>query len=82
VFWSLTTRVHAETDVTPVDRTRIWSLDNVSDIVPGMSPMYRIGTKLAIDATMPPASHPEDRARFARAMPKNFDSVDIDEFLS
>jgi 2,5-furandicarboxylate decarboxylase 1 len=82
VFWSLTTRVHAERDVTPIDNTRIWSLDNVSDIVPGMSPMYRIGTKLAIDATMPPVTHPEDRARFARALPKNFDSVDVSDFLS
>ena len=82
IFWSLTTRVHAERDVTEVKNTRIWSLDNASDIVPGMSPMYRIGTKLAIDATKPPPTHPEDRARFARAMPKNYDSVDLADFLS
>ncbi len=81
VFWSLTTRVHAERDVTRIGNTRIWSLDNVSDIVPGMSPMYRIGTKLMIDATLPPVSHPDERARLARAMPKNFDAVEIGDFL-
>jgi len=82
VFWSLTTRVHAERDVTRIDNTRIWSLDNVSDIVPGMSPMYRIGTKLIIDATLPPVTHPDERARLKRAMPKNFDRVELGEFLA
>ena len=53
IFWSLTTRVDAAKDVSKINNTRIWSLDNVSDIVPGMSPMYRIGTKVAIDATKP-----------------------------
>ncbi len=81
VFWSMTTRVHAERDVTRIENTRIWSLDNVSDIVPGMSPMYRIGTKLMIDATLPPVTHPDQRARFERAMPKNFDAVEIGDFL-
>ncbi len=82
VFWSMTTRVHAERDVTRIENTRIWSLDNVSDIVPGMSPMYRIGTKLMIDATLPPLTQPDERAKFERAMPKNFDAVDIGDFLS
>ena len=81
VFWSMTTRVHAERDVIRIPNTRIWSLDNVSDIVPGMSAMYRIGAKTMIDATRPPVSHPEERARFERAMPMNFDSVAIEDFL-
>jgi len=81
VFWSLTTRVHAERDVTRIDNTRIWSLDNVSDIVPGMSPMYRIGTKLIVDATLAATTHPDERFRLARAMPKNFDAVEIGDFL-
>lgn len=80
VFWSLTTRVHASTDVVKVPNTRIWSLDNVSDIVPGMSAMYRIGTKLIIDATKPAVTQPE-RARFARAMPHDFDDVRLEDFL-
>jgi UbiD family decarboxylase len=81
VFWSLTTRVHAEEDIVKLPNSRIWSLDNISDIVPGMSAMYRVGTKWIIDATKPPVTSP-DRARFAMAMPKNFDSVDIGEFAS
>ena len=36
-------------DVIKVPNTRIWSLDNVSDIVPGMSAMYRTGAKLMIE---------------------------------
>ncbi len=82
VFWSLTTRVNAEQDVTKIDNTRIWSLDNASDIVPGMSPMYRIGTKVAIDATKPWSSRIEDKTRFDRAMPTNYDAVDIEDFLT
>lgn len=81
VFWSLTTRVHADSDVFKIDNTRIWSLDNVSDIVPGMSPMYRIGTKVAIDATKPWSTRIEDKTRFDRAMPTNYSSVNIEEFL-
>ena len=81
VFWSIATRVHAERDVIKIPNTRIWSLDNVSDIVPGMSPMYRIGTKLIIDATKPAAARAEERARFDRAMPKGYDEVALEDFL-
>jgi 2,5-furandicarboxylate decarboxylase 1 len=82
VFWSITTRVHAERDVIRIPNTRIWSLDNVSDIVPGMSPMYRIGTKMMIDATKPALTQTAERARFERAMPLNFESVNIEDFLT
>ena len=81
VFWSMATRVHAERDVIKIPNTRIWSLDNVSDIVPGMSPMYRIGTKLIIDATRPATARPEERSRFDRAMPKGYDAVALEDFL-
>ena len=81
VFWSLTTRVDAARDVIRIPNTRIWSLDNVSDIVPGMSPMYRIGTKTMIDATLPAAGGAAARERFAAAMPFNHDTVDLADFL-
>lgn len=81
IFWSMTTRVHASRDVIKVPNTRIWSLDNVSDIVPGMSAMYRIGTKLIIDATKPAVSQVAERARFSRAMPHGFDDVELADFL-
>ncbi|MDE0333584.1 MAG: hypothetical protein OXI64_01390, partial [Defluviicoccus sp.] len=76
---SLTTRVHAERDVIRIPNTRIWSLDNVSDIVPGMSAMYRIGTKTVIDATMP--ADAAARGRFEPAMPRNLADVDPRDFL-
>jgi len=81
IFWSITTRVNASDDVVKIPNTRIWSLDNVSDIVPGMSAMYRIGTKLVIDATKPAVTQKKERGRFAPAMPQNFDDVNLEDFL-
>ena len=81
IFWSITTRVHAERDVIKIPNTRTWSLDNVSDIVPGQSAMHRIGTKTLIDATKPAITDPDARASFARAMPKNFNNVNLSDFL-
>ena len=82
VFWSLTTRVDAGRDVVKIPNTRIWSLDNVSDIVPGMSAMYRIGTKVIIDATKPAVTQAEERARFAPAMPYRHDEITLEKFLA
>ena len=81
VMWSMTTRVHAEKDVTLLPNTRVFPLDNISPIVEGMDSLHRIGTKWLIDATMPAPTQVEARARFERAIPKNFDSVDLDAFL-
>lgn len=81
VFWSITTRVHGVRDVVKIPNTRIWSLDNVSDIVPGMSAMYRIGTKLMIDATMPAVTQKQERDRLVPAMPFNYDQIDLAKFL-
>ena len=81
VMWSMTTRVHAERDVILIPNTRVFALDNVSPIVPGQNSFHRIGTKWLIDATMPALTQGEARKRFERAMPKNFDSVDLDAFL-
>ena len=81
VMWSMTTRVHAERDVVLIPNTRVFPLDNVSPIVEGQSSLHRIGTKWLIDATKPAVTQADERARFERAMPKNFDGVDLDEFL-
>ena len=43
--------------------------------------MHRIGTKTIVDATKPAVTDPDSRERFAMAMPKNFESVDLAEFL-
>ena len=81
VMWSMTTRVHAEKDVTLIPNTRVFPLDNVSPVVEGQDSLHRIGTKWMIDATMPAPTQVEARARFERAIPKNFDSVILEDFL-
>jgi UbiD family decarboxylase len=81
IMWSMTTRVHAERDITMIPNTRIFALDKSSPLVEGGGPFERIGTKWMIDATMPALSHPDERDRFARAMPKNFDQVNLEDFL-
>lgn len=81
VMWSMTTRVHAEKDVTLLPNTRVFPLDNVSPVVEGQDSLHRIGTKWMIDATMPAPTQVEARARFERAIPKNFDSVALEDFL-
>ena len=82
VMWSMTTRVHAERDMIMIPNTRVFALDNVSPVVPGQNSFHRLGTKWMIDATMPAVSQADARARFMRAIPRNFDSVDLDEFLA
>jgi len=80
VMWSMTTRVHAERDVTLIPNTRVFVLDPASPSVPGAA-FQKIGTKWMIDATKPAITQTEERARFTRAMPKNFDDIDIADFL-
>ncbi|HUT48033.1 MAG TPA: UbiD family decarboxylase [Alphaproteobacteria bacterium] len=81
IMWSMTTRVHAERDVVMIPNTRVFPLDNVSPIAEGQNSFHRVGTKWLIDATKPALSQPEQRARFERAMPKNFDDVNLEDFL-
>jgi hypothetical protein len=42
---------------------------------------HRVGTKWLIDATKPALTQARERARFERAMPKNFDDVNLEDFL-
>lgn len=81
VMWSMTTRVHAERDVVMIPNTRVFALDNISPVVPGQNSFHRLGTKWLIDATKPAVTQAEERARFERAMPRNYDKVNLDEFL-
>ena len=78
ILWSMTTRVHAERDVVVIPNTRVFSLDNISPFVPGqLDTFQRVGAKWMIDATMPI----NNRAKFEKAMPPNFDSVKLKDFL-
>jgi 2,5-furandicarboxylate decarboxylase 1 len=79
VMWAIATRLHAARDVQRVNATRVFTLDNASPIEPGMSAMYRVGTKMAIDATRPMDG---DGRRFDRAVPPRYGEIDLDLYLS
>jgi 3-polyprenyl-4-hydroxybenzoate decarboxylase len=81
VMWSMTTRVHAEKDVTMIHNTRTFALDKTSPVREGGHQFERVGTKWLIDATKPAITHPEERAQFAPAMPINLHSVNLEDFL-
>ena len=77
VMWAIATRLHAARDVHRVNATRVFTLDNVSPIEAGMSPMYRVGTKMLIDAT-----RPETGPRFDRALPPHYAAIDLSDYLA
>jgi 2,5-furandicarboxylate decarboxylase 1 len=79
VMWAIATRTDALRDVQRVHATRVFTLDNASPIEEGMSAMYRVGTKMAIDATRPVGA--EAQRRFARALPPNFAAVDLADYI-
>jgi UbiD family decarboxylase len=82
IMWSIATRVHPDKDLVTIPFTRVWGLDNASPFVPGGEDLHqRIGTKWMIDATKPAVTLPAQRARFDKAMPPNFDTVNIRDFL-
>jgi 2,5-furandicarboxylate decarboxylase 1 len=77
VAWAIATRVHAARDVERVNATRVFTLDNASPIEEGMSAMYRVGTKMAIDATRPLG----DDRHFDRALPPGYATIDLADYL-
>jgi UbiD family decarboxylase len=81
IAWSMTTRVHAERDVTMIPETRVFALDNISPVAPGMGNFARVGTKWMIDATIPAHLSDEERTNFEPAFPKNFENVDLKDYL-
>ena len=81
IAWSMTTRVHASEDVTMLPNTRVFGLDTISPLVPGMGPFSRLGTKWMIDATIPVELSEADRKNFMAAYPKNYDLVRLEDFL-
>lgn len=54
VYWAMTHRAIGSDSVQKVNRARVFALDNASPIEEGMSAMYRVGTKVLIDATADP----------------------------
>jgi 2,5-furandicarboxylate decarboxylase 1 len=81
IAWSMTTRVHAERDVTMIPETRVFALDNISPTAPGMGPFARLGTKWMIDATIPAHLSDAERYNFEPAFPKSFETVNLKDYL-
>jgi len=79
VMWAIATRTHAAGDVQRVNATRVFTLDNASPIEEGMSAMYRVGTKMAIDATRPLGAAAE--RGFARARPPRHGAINLADYL-
>ncbi len=51
VYWALANRVRTADDIQKINRARVFALDNASPIEEGKTAMYRVGTKVLIDAT-------------------------------
>jgi len=81
IMWSMATRVRADRDVVMIPNIKVWGLDNASPVIPGVEAFQRVGTKWMIDATKPAVTMPMERARFDMAMPLNYASVDLVDFL-
>ncbi|MEI7740740.1 MAG: UbiD family decarboxylase [Betaproteobacteria bacterium] len=81
LIWSIATRVDASKDLILIPNVKVWGLDNASDVVPGVESFQRVGTRWMIDATKPPLTRSKDRARFSKALPPNFNSVNLKDFL-
>lgn len=77
VLWAIAERVGASLDLDRVNRTRVFALDNSSPIESGMSAMYRVGTKLLIDATAPEG----ERRAYPFAAPPASAGLDLARYL-
>ena len=71
VAWAIATRVNPEVDINIIPGGRGHPLDNALSVVdkPGVNVWHRLGSRVLIDATMPPTSDPKARAGFERALP-------------
>ena len=71
IAWAIATRVSPATDVDIIPGVRGHPLDNALPVVgkPGLTTWHRLGSRMLIDATKPPISDPEARAKFDRVRP-------------
>lgn len=78
--WSLATRVDPANDVIILPNMKGHPIDPSSRPAGG-HPRYRLVGKMAIDATKPPLSRPEDRHEFRRTLPHNWGQADLRDYL-
>lgn len=73
LLWALSTRVDPDKDVTIISGTHNHAMDaSLRELgAPGTGLWQRFGSKMLIDATIPPPTDPEARAAFERIRPRN-----------
>ena len=73
LMWALSTRVDPQKDVTIISGTHNHAMDaSLEELgAPGTALWQRFGSKMLIDATIPPPCDPEARAMFERIRPHN-----------
>jgi 4-hydroxy-3-polyprenylbenzoate decarboxylase len=80
LVWSLTTRVDPARDLLFVPGVKGHPIDPLA-VPTGVDPREVITNKWAIDATRPPTSQPDARARFERTVPPFHDDVRLADYL-
>ncbi|MBI3516041.1 MAG: hypothetical protein HY060_18565, partial [Proteobacteria bacterium] len=81
VFRSAASRTHAAQGVGLIDGVRAHPNDLASPLDGDGTSGERVGTRWFIDSTMPPLTQPARRETFARATPRNLDTVALNDFL-
>jgi 3-polyprenyl-4-hydroxybenzoate decarboxylase len=73
LLWALNTRVNPQFDVVTIPATHNHAMDaSLPELgAPGTMLWQRMGSKLMIDATIPPPADPKARAAFERIRPRN-----------
>lgn len=83
VLWAIATRVNPAEDVIVLPGAKIHSMDPSCPEIgkPGSPGWHRLGGKMIIDATKPPACDPERRFEFERLRPMGWESTRLEDFL-
>ena len=73
LWWAVPTRVNPERDVSIISNTHNHAMDpSLPEIgATGTGRWQRLGSKMLIDATIPPPADAEARAKFERIRPAN-----------
>ena len=80
LVWSVATRVDPERDLFIVPQAKGHPIDPTARVAAG-GPRNVVTGKWGVDATKPPLTHTEDRARFERTLPPRRDEVRLKDFL-
>jgi UbiD family decarboxylase len=80
LVWSISTRVDPERDLLVVPGAKGHPIDPTARIAAG-GPRHVITGKWGIDATKPPLTRPDDRARFERTVPPHAEASRLEDYL-